>query len=79
MFGLIPLLASCLNGAGGTSDGVDDPRKQVDMNQQVCLPDIVLHVLIGYYSPSRSMACSARAPIFVVVWRTRTRFLESHT
>lgn len=34
MFGLIPLLASCLNGAGGTSDGVDDPRKQVDMNQQ---------------------------------------------
>ncbi|GJJ07087.1 hypothetical protein Clacol_001286 [Clathrus columnatus] len=26
IFGLLPLLASCMNGAGGTIDGVDDPR-----------------------------------------------------
>ena len=39
IFGLIPLLASCLNGGGGTSDGVDDPRLQVDMDQRVCVSD----------------------------------------
>ncbi|KAG6854870.1 hypothetical protein C0991_012060 [Blastosporella zonata] len=33
IFGLIPLLASVLNGAGGTADGVDDPRARVDMEQ----------------------------------------------
>ncbi|KAG6833908.1 hypothetical protein H0H87_007919 [Tephrocybe sp. NHM501043] len=33
IFGLIPLLASCLNGAGGTADGIDDPRAHVDLEQ----------------------------------------------
>ncbi|KAF8076553.1 Metallo-hydrolase/oxidoreductase [Lyophyllum atratum] len=33
IFGLIPLLASCMNGAGGTADGIDDPRTQVNMDQ----------------------------------------------
>ncbi|KAI3612237.1 hypothetical protein WG66_012260 [Moniliophthora roreri] len=32
IFGLLPLMASCLNGAGGTV-GVDDPRTQVDLNE----------------------------------------------
>ena len=44
IFGLIPLLASCLNGAGGTSEAIDDPRLQVDMNQRVCLSDVFLFV-----------------------------------
>lgn len=26
IFGLLPLMASCLNGAGGTIDGIEDPR-----------------------------------------------------
>ncbi|KAG6831398.1 hypothetical protein H0H92_011000 [Tricholoma furcatifolium] len=33
IFGLVPLLASCLNGAGGTTDGVEDPRTHIDMEQ----------------------------------------------
>ncbi|KAG6821576.1 hypothetical protein H0H93_000085 [Arthromyces matolae] len=33
IFGLIPLLAGCLNGAGGTADGVEDPRSQVSLEQ----------------------------------------------
>jgi ribonuclease Z len=67
IFGLIPLLASCLNGAGGTSDGVDDPRTQVDMDQQVFVSDVfsVLRILI-YYSHSRSMAHSEPAPMSAV-------------
>lgn len=28
IFGVKPLLASCLNGAGGTIDGTEDPRTQ---------------------------------------------------
>ncbi|KAG6911238.1 hypothetical protein DXG01_003105 [Tephrocybe rancida] len=35
IFGLIPLLASCLNGAGGTADGADDPRARIDIEQPV--------------------------------------------
>ena len=37
IFGLIPLLSSCLNGAGGIVDEADDPRAQVqaDVNAQV--------------------------------------------
>lgn len=34
IFGLLPLLASRLNGAGGTADGIDDPRAQFDLTQQ---------------------------------------------
>ena len=30
IFGLLPLMASCLNGAGGTVDGVEDPRLSID-------------------------------------------------
>ncbi|KAL0067581.1 hypothetical protein AAF712_005296 [Marasmius tenuissimus] len=33
IFGLLPLMAACLNGAGGTADGIDDPRAQVDLNE----------------------------------------------
>ncbi|KAG7096781.1 hypothetical protein E1B28_004191 [Marasmius oreades] len=32
IFGLLPLMAACLNGAGGTVDGADDPRTQVNLN-----------------------------------------------
>ncbi|KAH7914398.1 beta-lactamase-like protein [Hygrophoropsis aurantiaca] len=32
IFGLLPLLASRLNGAGGTADGVDDPRVHAPKN-----------------------------------------------
>lgn len=28
IFGIAPLLASCLNGAGGTAEGYEDPRSQ---------------------------------------------------
>ena len=28
IFGICPLLASCLNGAGGTAEGTEDPRMQ---------------------------------------------------
>ncbi|RDB22749.1 Zinc phosphodiesterase ELAC protein 1 [Hypsizygus marmoreus] len=34
IFGLIPLLASCMNGAGGTAEGVDDPRTEVNMEEK---------------------------------------------
>ncbi|KAJ4478289.1 Metallo-hydrolase/oxidoreductase [Lentinula aciculospora] len=33
IFGLIPLLAGCLNGAGGAADGVEDSRKSINMNE----------------------------------------------
>ncbi|THV08386.1 Metallo-hydrolase/oxidoreductase [Dendrothele bispora CBS 962.96] len=33
IFGLLPLLAGCLNGAGGTAEGVDDPRTQVNLKE----------------------------------------------
>ncbi|TFK43661.1 Metallo-hydrolase oxidoreductase [Crucibulum laeve] len=32
IFGLLPLLASCLNGAGGITEGMEDPRMHVDTN-----------------------------------------------
>ncbi|KAE9410181.1 Metallo-hydrolase/oxidoreductase [Gymnopus androsaceus JB14] len=32
IFGLIPLLAGCLNGNGGTADGVEDPRTEIDLD-----------------------------------------------
>jgi hypothetical protein len=35
IFGLLPLLASRLNGAGGTAEGVEDPRSQGNQDQQV--------------------------------------------
>ena len=37
IFGLLPLMASRLNGAGGTSEGVDDPRSQLGEHQEVSL------------------------------------------
>ena len=37
IFGLLPLMASRLNGAGGTSEGVDDPRNQLGGHQEVSL------------------------------------------
>jgi hypothetical protein len=37
IFGLLPLLASMLNGAGGTADGVEDPRiHTVQNSSDVC-------------------------------------------
>ncbi|KAF5358948.1 hypothetical protein D9758_004740 [Tetrapyrgos nigripes] len=33
IFGLLPVLAGCLNGAGGTAEGVDDPRTQVNLDE----------------------------------------------
>ncbi|GLB33960.1 putative metallo-beta-lactamase [Lyophyllum shimeji] len=33
IFGLIPLLASCMNGAGGTVDSTEDPRTHISMDQ----------------------------------------------
>ncbi|KAL0949378.1 hypothetical protein HGRIS_009447 [Hohenbuehelia grisea] len=33
IFGLLPLMASLLNGAGGTADGAEDPRAQADQTQ----------------------------------------------
>ncbi|KAF9452423.1 Metallo-hydrolase/oxidoreductase [Macrolepiota fuliginosa MF-IS2] len=33
IFGLKPLLASCMNGAGGTTEGNEDPRTQIDTSQ----------------------------------------------
>ncbi|KAK0453467.1 beta-lactamase-like protein [Armillaria borealis] len=38
IFGLLPLLASCLNGAGGQIEGADDPRTQLDIQQSVSHP-----------------------------------------
>jgi hypothetical protein len=38
IFGLLPLLASRLNGAGGMADGVDDPRAKGLFNQDVSHP-----------------------------------------
>lgn len=35
IFGLAPLLASCLNGAGGTAEGIEDPRTHVDLGKPV--------------------------------------------
>ena len=35
IFGLLPLLASRLNGAGGTADSVDDPRAHENNDQKV--------------------------------------------
>jgi hypothetical protein len=35
IFGLLALLASRLNGAGGTVDGVDDPRAHESKDQKV--------------------------------------------
>ncbi|KAF9058059.1 beta-lactamase-like protein [Panaeolus papilionaceus] len=34
IFGIIPLLASLLNGAGGSADGVEDPRLDVPANRE---------------------------------------------
>ncbi|KAI5830551.1 Metallo-hydrolase/oxidoreductase [Schizophyllum commune Tattone D] len=39
MFGVVPLLCSLLNGAGGTTEGADDPRTRVDRS----LPPIELY------------------------------------
>ncbi|KAJ3802047.1 Metallo-hydrolase/oxidoreductase [Lentinula aff. detonsa] len=33
IFGLIPLLAGCLNGAGGNADGMEDPRRNINMDE----------------------------------------------
>lgn len=35
IFGLCPLLASCMNGAGGTAEGTEDSRMQT---KSTCLP-----------------------------------------
>lgn len=33
IFGIVPLMASMLNGAGGITEGADDPRSQIDFDQ----------------------------------------------
>ncbi|KAF9076817.1 Metallo-hydrolase/oxidoreductase [Rhodocollybia butyracea] len=33
IFGLIPLMAGCLNGGGGTADDVEDPRKKINLDE----------------------------------------------
>jgi len=33
IFGLLPLMASCMNGAGGTTEDVEDPRAQANLTQ----------------------------------------------
>ena len=33
IFGLLPLMASLLNGAGGTADGIEDPRVQIEFDK----------------------------------------------
>jgi hypothetical protein len=78
IFGLIPLLASCLNGAGGTADGIDDPRMHIDTSQQVVFlaPSHMSRILISY-SLSRFMARLERALMSALAWRTHTRSLES--
>lgn len=35
IFGIVPLMASMLNGAGGITEGADDPRSQIDFDQPV--------------------------------------------
>ncbi|KAJ6598908.1 beta-lactamase-like protein [Mycena vulgaris] len=35
IFGLVPLLAGILNGAGGAADGAEDPRAHIDVNNPV--------------------------------------------
>ncbi len=45
IFGLVPLLSSRLNGAGGLAPGQEDPRTKVDMTQQVRVPCISFIVL----------------------------------
>ncbi|KAK7054211.1 Metallo-hydrolase oxidoreductase [Favolaschia claudopus] len=35
IFGLLPLMASMLNGAGGAADGAEDPREHIDVNNPV--------------------------------------------
>ncbi|KAF9268131.1 Metallo-hydrolase/oxidoreductase [Marasmius fiardii PR-910] len=33
IFGLLPLMAACLNGAGGAADGAEDLRSQINLNE----------------------------------------------
>jgi hypothetical protein len=35
IFGLLPLLAGVLNGAGGAADDAEDPREHIDVNNPV--------------------------------------------
>lgn len=37
IFGLAPLMAGCLNGAGGTMDGFEDPRENLPEDLDVSL------------------------------------------
>ncbi|KAL6309735.1 Metallo-hydrolase/oxidoreductase [Sparassis latifolia] len=45
IFGLLPLLASRLNGAGGTADGVEDPRANVNTDEH--LPPLEIYGPLG--------------------------------
>jgi hypothetical protein len=38
IFGLVPLMASLLNGAGGVTEGGEDPRLNLNTETAVCLP-----------------------------------------
>lgn len=35
IFGLLPLMASLLNGSGGMADGIEEPRLQVEFDKPV--------------------------------------------
>ncbi|KAF6762140.1 beta-lactamase-like protein [Ephemerocybe angulata] len=51
IFGLIPLLASCMNGAGGIAgENGDDPRKRVDLN----IPPLEIYGPLGTRAYVRS-------------------------
>ena len=43
IFGLIPLMASLLNGAGGVAEGGEDPRLHVNTETAVCPSFHLLH------------------------------------
>lgn len=60
IFGLIPLLAGCLNGAGGTADGIEDPRKEVNVNDPVrYAPSALSNLNAQFISLSRFMVLLA--------------------
>jgi len=45
IFGLLPLMASRLNGAGGMVDGVEDPRAHTPQDDEVSLALYLLLLL----------------------------------
>ena len=47
IFGILPLLASRLNGAGGIAEGVDDPRAQGGQSDQEVHSSRILTVAVS--------------------------------